>query len=91
MVNLLLAMIRDALSRMRRRTWCHTKSRLRLWWHLGIYFVWKNFVRTRFNGEHESAAQKAGIAKRRWGVEDIVVGRLDLGALSFCALDEASA
>lgn len=91
MVNLLLAMIRDALARMRRRTWCYTKSRLRLWWHLGIYFVWKNFVRVRFNGEKESAAQRAGIAARRWEVRDLVVGRLDLGAISFCALEGARA
>jgi len=82
-VNLQLAMLRDALSRMRRRTWCHSKSRLRLWWHLGIYLVWRNFVRVRFNGERETAAQRARLCRRRWTSEDLVRWRLDLGAISF--------
>jgi len=81
-INHLLAMIRDALARMRRRTWCHSKSRLWLWWLLGIYLVWKNFVRPRFNGERKSAAQRAGLTRRRWRVEDLFAWRQDLGAIS---------
>ena len=82
-VNHLLAMARDGLSRLKRRTWCHSKSRLRLWWHLGIYLVWKNFVRRRTNKEKESAAQRAGMTGARWRLRDLVRWRLDLGEISF--------
>ena len=81
-VNHLFAMVRDALARMRRRTWCHSKSRLWLWWLLGIYLVWKNFVRPRFNGERKTAAQRAGLTTRRWRVEDLFAWRHDLGEIS---------
>jgi transposase-like protein len=81
-VNHTLAMMRDGLSRLRRRTWCHAKKRLRLWCHLGIYFAWKNFVRVRFNAEALTPAQRAGVTKGRWRVADLVRWRLDLGPVS---------
>ena len=81
-VNHLLAMTRDGLSRMRRRTWCASKKRARLWAHLGIYLAWKNFVRSRFNEERKSAAQLAGAVKRRWRIADLVRWRIDLGKVS---------
>ena len=81
-VNHLLAMTRDGLSRMRRRTWCASKKRRRLWLHLGLYFAWKNFVRPRFNEEKKTAAQRAKVTRRRWRVLDLVRWRLDLGKVS---------
>jgi len=81
-VNQTLAMVRDGLSRARRRTWCASKRRGRLWCHLGLYFAWKNFVRLRTNEAKETPAQAIGLTKRRWGTEDLVRWRLDLGRLS---------
>lgn len=81
-INHLLAMARDGLSRLRRRTWCASKRRARLWLHLSLYVAWKNFVRVRFNGERYSAAQHAGVTRRRWRIEELAGGRLDLGPAS---------
>jgi hypothetical protein len=90
-INHTLAMIRDGLSRLRRRTWCHSKSRLRLWQHLGIYFAWKNFVRVRFNGERKTPAQIAKVVKRRFGPSELVRWRLDLGPVSISPLQAPAA
>jgi hypothetical protein len=90
-INHTLAMIRDGLSRLRRRTWCHSKRRLRLWQHLGIYFAWKNFVRVRFNGDQKTPAQFAKVVARRWSRSELVRWRLDLGPVSISPLGKAPA
>ena len=84
--NHTLAMQRDGLSRMRRRTWCHSKRALMLFAHLGLYYAWKNFVRPRFNGDLKCPAQYVELTKRRWEHAELVRWRLDLGKASIQAL-----
>jgi hypothetical protein len=84
--NHTLAMQRDNVSRMRRRTWCHSKLALMHFAHLGLYYAWKDFVRPRFNGEQRSPAQHVGLTKRRWEHDELVRWRLDLGKASIHAL-----
>jgi hypothetical protein len=81
-INHTLAMVRDGLSRMRRRTWCTTKRRAWLWAHLGLWAAWRNFTRRRFNFDRETPAQLVGLASRRWRLAELVRWRLDLGAIS---------
>ena len=44
-INHTLAMLRDGLSRLVRRTWATTKSALRLERHLWIWVCWRNYLR----------------------------------------------
>lgn len=47
--NLTLAMMRDGISRLVRRTWAHSKLRGRLRLHLWIWISWRNWCRDRSN------------------------------------------
>lgn len=66
-INHSLAMLRDHVSRLVRRSWCASKSRERLDHHLWIYAAWRNYVRPMFNRTpRDSAACVLGLAKRRF-------------------------
>ena len=52
-INTTLAMTRDNLGRLRRRSWLVTKSKDRLQDHLAIFTVYRNYVRRRFNHDKE--------------------------------------
>jgi len=66
-INHTLAMLRDGLSRLVRRTWAHAKRRARLAQHLWIYVGWRNFIRGVTNRRrHETPAMAIGIEERPW-------------------------
>jgi transposase-like protein len=76
LVNHTLAMLRDGLSRLVRRTWAHAKRRERLEDQLWIYLAWRNFVRAITNKRQlESAASVAGLATRRLSLSELITLR----------------
>lgn len=65
-INHSLAMLRDHVSRLVRRSWCASKLRARLDLHLWIYAAWRNYVRPMFNRTPRvSAASSLGLAAKR--------------------------
>jgi len=82
------AMLRDGLSRLRRRTWCHSKKGWSLSDHLGAYLAYKNFARPRFNGELATPAQLVGLTDRPWTLLEALRWRLDLGRASMLSLPD---
>ncbi|HRC63414.1 MAG TPA: hypothetical protein PLX85_09380 [Dehalococcoidia bacterium] len=72
-INHTLAMLRDGLSRMVRRTWAHAKWRVRLAQHMWVYVVYRNYVRYRSNKEKRATpAMRLGIEVERWTLRDLL-------------------
>lgn len=66
-INHTLAMLRDGVSRLVRRTWAHAKTSERLLHHLWIYVGWRNYVRGVSNTrKHETPAMALGVDPERW-------------------------
>lgn len=69
-INHTLAMLRDGVSRVVRRTWAHAKTSARLDQHLWIYVAWRNYVRGVTNRrKHETPAMALGVDAQRWTLE----------------------
>ncbi|HKX45120.1 MAG TPA: hypothetical protein VJP77_00250 [Planctomycetota bacterium] len=64
-VNLTLAMLRDGVSRLVRRTWAAAKLRERLEDHLWIWVAWRNYGRRATTREARSPAQLLEVVRRR--------------------------
>ncbi len=76
-INHTLAMLRDGISRLVRRTWAASKLRSRLAKHLWIWIVWRNFVRGITNrAPRVTPAMALGIARRRLRREEILTWRI---------------
>ena len=75
-VNHTLAMLRDGLSRLVRRTWAASKLRQRLEQHLWIWIAWRNYVRAITNANRkQTPAMVAGLAQVMLEVEDLLAKR----------------
>jgi hypothetical protein len=76
-INHTLAMARDGISRLVRRTWGTSKLRERLGWHAWIWAVWRNYVRGITNHAPKvTPAMAAGVAGRRWNVARLCAWRV---------------
>ena len=71
-VNLTLAMLRDGVSRLVRRTWAAAKLRERLEHHLWIWIAWRNYGRRATTREPRSAAELLGVAPQRYPASELV-------------------
>ena len=71
-INLTLAMLRDGMGRLRRRSWLASKCRVWLRRHAWIYVAYRNYVRRRFNRDDETAGMVIGVQKKRWRFEDLI-------------------
>jgi len=72
-INHTLAMMRDHVSRLVRRSWCASQRAAELKHHLWIWTAWRNYVRPRFNRTpHQSAASFLGLAKGRFRPADLL-------------------
>ena len=68
-INHTLAMMRDGISRLVRRTWAASKLRERLERHAWIWIAWRNYVRGITNdAPGTSPAMAIGIESKRWTV-----------------------
>lgn len=72
-INHSLAMLRDGISRLVRRTWANAKLRERLKLHLWIYAAWRNYVRGVSNKRRkETPAMALGVDKERWQLPELL-------------------
>ncbi|MCR9246682.1 MAG: hypothetical protein NXI31_16740, partial [bacterium] len=92
-INTTIAMSRDNMGRLRRKSWLVTKSPSRMRGHLQIFLVYRNFVRQRFNRDGDrnvTSATSLGLVPRAMRVSEVLRWRQDWGGLSphpmsFCA------
>lgn len=72
-INHTLAMLRDGVSRVVRRTWAHAKWRARLAQHNWVWVVYRNYVRYRSNQQKRATpAMFIGLEAARWGLRDLL-------------------
>ena len=81
-INLAEAVIRDLTGRVRRESWLTTKKCAYLNLHLGLFCCYRNWVRPRFNRDHECPGEIAGFAERRLRPGEVVGWRQDWGQRS---------
>ena len=76
-INHTLAMLRDGISRLVRRTWAASKRGWRLERHLWIWACWRNYVRGITNRTPGiTPAMAAGLARRPLGKDEILAWRV---------------
>jgi hypothetical protein len=76
-INHTLAMMRDGISRLVRRTWAASKLKERLDRHAWIWAVWRNYVRTVTNKTPKiTPAMAIGIEEKRWKMSEICAWRV---------------
>ena len=76
-INHTLALLRDGVSRLVRRTWAASKKALRLQRHLWIWACWRNYVRGITNrAPHVTPAMAAAVARRPLTKDEILAWRV---------------
>ena len=83
-INTTMAMTRDNMGRMRRRSWLVSKKHEQLRDHAGVFLVYRNYVRKRFNrdGRYDCPARLLGLQPRPLTGAEVVAWRQDWGAAS---------
>lgn len=85
-INHTNARLRHFLSRLRRRSWCVSKTREDLQRHLEIAALWMNYCRGITNRTGTTPAQALGLAARSLRPEDVLAWRQDWGPLSLAPI-----
>jgi transposase-like protein len=76
-INHTLAMLRDGVSRLVRRSWAAAKLRDRLALHLWIWIAYRNYVRGITNKAPDtSPAMAIGVERRQWRSEELLAWRV---------------
>jgi hypothetical protein len=76
-INHTLAMMRDGVSRLVRRTWAASKLREQLELHLWIWIAYRNYVRAITNrASRTTAAMALGIDGKKWTREELLAWRV---------------
>ncbi len=83
-INHTNARLRHFLARLRRRTWCVTKTRNRLQGHLEIAALWVNYCRGMTNRTRRTPAQAVGLAERAYRPEEVLRWRQDWNRPESC-------
>jgi hypothetical protein len=88
-INTTLAMTRDNVSRLRRRSWLVSKKGKYLELHMGIFTVYRNYVRRRFNRDPEgfTSAVHLGFLPRNLAFDEVLAWRQHWGRHSIHPLD----
>lgn len=83
-INTTLAMTRDNLGRLRRRSWLVTKRAERLRAHLAIFTIYRNYMRRRFNRDEpqQTPAMLLGLLPRQLHSREVLAWRQDWGERS---------
>jgi len=83
-INTTMAMTRDNISRLRRRSWLVTKKAACLADHLAIFTVYRNYVRRRFNHDQEAQtpAKILQLVPRNLHPHEVLAWRQDWGGHS---------
>jgi transposase-like protein len=76
-INHTLAMMRDGVSRLVRRSWAASKIRERLELHIWIWIAYRNYVRAITNSANRTTAAMAlGIDHKKWKREELLAWRV---------------
>ena len=76
-INHTLAMMRDGISRLVRRTWAASKLRAKLERHAWIWVVWRNYVRGITNAyPRRPPAMVLGVETKRWRPSEICAWKI---------------
>jgi transposase-like protein len=76
-INHTLAMLRDGISRLVRRSWAASKLRERLERHAWIWVCWRNYVRGITNrAPRTTPAMALGVTRRRWRKEELLAWKV---------------
>ncbi len=76
-INHTLAMLRDGISRLVRRTWAASKLRQRLELHAWIWIAWRNYIRgVTNNAPAVPPAIALGVETRQWTVAELCAWRV---------------
>ena len=76
-INHTLAMLRDGVSRLVRRSWAASKRRSKLELHLWIWACWRNYVRGITNkARHVTPAMAAGLERRPFRKDELLAWRV---------------
>jgi hypothetical protein len=80
-INTTMAMTRDNMGRLRRRSWLATKAGEQLQNHLALFTVYRNYVRRRFNRdkENQTPAQILKLLPRQLRNHEVLAWRQDWG------------
>lgn len=83
-INTTLAMTRDNNGRLRRRSWLVSKRCQCLQQQLGLFVVYRNYVRYRFNRDerNETPAKILGLLPRALQLREVLAWRQDWGGFS---------
>jgi len=80
-INHTLAMLRDGVSRLVRRTWAASKLRQRLALHAWMWIAWRNYIRGITNqSPATSPAMALHVETRQWSVTELCAWRVPLAA-----------
>lgn len=92
-INTTLAMTRDNMGRLRRRSWLVTKQAACLQLHLHLFTVYRNYVRRRFNRDarSETPACHLKLLPRQMHTDEVLAWRQDWGPLSIHPLSHDAA
>jgi hypothetical protein len=83
-VNMTLAMMRDGIGRLVRRSWGHSRDESRLARHLWLWVLFRNYVRELSRRvRHTTSAQALGIVDRRFSLAEVLRWRAPFGELLF--------
>jgi len=78
-INHTLAQMRDAISRLVRRTWAASKQAARLGHHLWIWICWRNYVRGITNeAPHTTPGMIVGATHKQLGREELLRWRVSV-------------
>ena len=76
-INHTLAMMRDGISRLVRRSWAAAKLRQKLELHAWIWIAWRNYVRGITNRwPRRTPAMVLGVEAKRWRPSEICAWRV---------------
>ncbi len=76
-INHTLAMLRDGISRLVRRTWAASKLRQRLELHAWIWIAWRNYIRGITNqAPATSPAMALGVETKQWTAAELCAWRV---------------
>jgi transposase-like protein len=80
-INHTLAMLRDGISRLVRRTWAASKLRQRLEFHTWIWIAWRNYIRGVTNkAPATSPAMALRVEIKQWTVAGLCAWRVPAGS-----------
>ena len=72
-INHTLAMMRDSLSRLVRRTWAASKKKERLALHAWVWIAYRNYIRGITNRARAiTPAMVVGVMRRSWRIEELL-------------------